>query len=70
MGSAARMFKKVLIDRDMTQADLAQVLGLSFNTVRNTLYKDNMKFDTMVKWADVLGCDVVLIDRDTGEIYR
>ena len=31
---------------------------------------DNMKMKSLEEYANALGCDVVLLDRETGEIYR
>lgn len=67
---ASKKLKKVMVDKEITQTRLAEILGKPFNTVRNTLFNDNMRFDTLEEFADALGCDVVLRDRETGEIYR
>lgn len=68
--SMKKQIKKALVSRQMTQIELAEKLGKSFGTVRNTLCNDNMRISTLEEYADALGCDVVLLDRETGEIYR
>lgn len=60
----AMKYKKV------TMAELAERLDKPFFTVRNTLYKGNMKIETLEQYADALGCDVVLIDRKTRKQFR
>lgn len=69
MGST-QMLKSVMKRKKITQFTLAELLGKPYNTVRNTLVADNMKMENFKEYADVLGCDVVLFDRETGEIYR
>lgn len=68
--SVKKQIKKALVSRQMTQQELAEKLGKPYGTVRNALSRDNMRASTLEEYADALGCDVVLIDRETGEIYR
>lgn len=67
---ASKKIKKRLIDLGITQLKFAEMLGKPEGTVRNTLVKDNMTISILEEYANALGCDVVLIDRETGEIYR
>ena len=69
MGST-QLLKSVMKRKRITQFVLAEMLGKPYNTVRNTLVADNMKMNSLEEYANALGCDVVLIDRETGEIYR
>ena len=68
--SSTGLLKKAMKQKKVTQIKLAEMLGKPFPTVRNTLVFDNMKMNTLEEYADALGCDVVLLDRETGEIYR
>ena len=56
--------------KHITLAEFAERSGKTFNTLRNMLYKSNINTTSLEELADALGCDVVLIDRETGEIYR
>lgn len=67
---AAKKLKMILVDREMTQADLAKKTGRAPQTLRNMLSRDNMSFDTVAMFADVLECDVVFRDRRTGKLYE
>ena len=69
MGST-QLLKSVMKRKKITQFALAEILDKPYNTVRNTLVADNMKMKSLEGYADALGCDVVLLDRKTGEIYR
>ena len=67
---ASKKLKMLMVDKEITQKELAEMLGKTLNNVRNTLYKDNFRMETLEAWADALGCDVVLRDRKTGKLYR
>lgn len=67
---ASKKIKKVLIDKDIKQKELAERLGYKGRTsIYNMLAKDNLTFENVERWADAIGCDVVLRDRETGKIY-
>lgn len=68
MGSRIKI-RKALLSKGMTQIQLAEKLGRPVGTVRNNLSNDNLKVTTLEEYADALGCDVVLRDRETGELY-
>lgn len=65
-----KTLKSIMRKKKVTQADLAEGTGKSPNTVRNILARDSISTNTLIAYADILGCDVALIDRETGEIYR
>lgn len=62
--------KKVMRAKKITQTDIAEATGTTLSTVRKAMVKTNINTDTLIAYADALGCDVALIDRETGEIYR
>lgn len=67
---ASKKIKKALIDKGITRKQLAELLGYrGTTTIYNMLARDNMTFENIERWADVIGCDVVLRDRETGRIY-
>lgn len=39
------------------------------NVVYNMLNRDNMTFATVEIMADILGCDIIFKDRETGKEY-
>lgn len=67
---ATGLIKKAMRAKRVRQADIAERTGTSPNTVRLIMAKTNINTDTLISYADALGCDVALIDRETGEIYR
>lgn len=67
---ASKKIKMALLDKGMTQKELSDRLGyVGKNTMYNLLGRDSLSFATVEKWADILGCDVVLRDRVSGKIY-
>lgn len=64
------ILKTAMRAKKIRQADIAEATGTSQSTVRKIMAKTNINTDTLIAYADVLGCDVVLQDRETGEIYR
>ena len=68
--NVSALFKELISAKGMTQKVFAERLGITLNSVRNSLYSDNFQVGTFKLWADALGCDVVLIDRETGEIHN
>lgn len=66
---AATQIKEVLYDKRMKQTDLAVAVGKDKQYIYNALHRDSFSYEMVVQIADVLGCDVVLMDRETGKIY-
>lgn len=67
---ASKKIKMALLDKGMTQKELSDRLGyIGKNTVYNLLGRDSLSFEAVERWADVIGCDVVLRDRASGKIY-
>ena len=65
----AKPLKKAMIDKEIKQKEIADILGVSKQTLYNSLSNDNLTFRRAAAIADILNCDIVLIDRETGKIY-
>jgi len=52
-----------------TYESIAKKLKMPLQSYANRLARDKMSFDYAEKVADALGCDVVFLDRETGEIF-
>ena len=66
--SATTTIKKCLIEKGLKTGALADLLGENKTTFYNKISRDTMKYNDVEKIADVLGCDVVFRDRNTGKI--
>lgn len=61
--------KQICIDRNMTQVQLAEKHGDLYQTFKNKLCRNTMKFSEVEKLMDELDCDIVFVDRKTKKIY-
>lgn len=66
---ASKKLKKLMIEKGVKQADVAQATGKTPATLSNQLYRDNMSFSTVEDICRVLRCEVVFRDVVTGKIY-
>ncbi len=66
---ASNKIKKIMIDRDVKRADLAQATGREASTLSNMLRRDNMTYATVEDILRVMHCKIVFIDEDTGRVY-
>ena len=66
---AAKIIKQGLIERDMSIKTLAENLGIQAQSMSNKLYRDNFNYEEVEKIADILGCDVKVITRDSHKEF-
>ena len=67
---ASKKIKKILIDRDMTQAQLADAIGKDVQQTKNALYRDTFTYSTLEKWLEAIDCEIVFRDKTTGRLYE
>lgn len=65
----AKPLKMAMIDKDIKQSQIADRLGVSRQTLYNSLSNDNLTFNRAAAIAEILNCKIVLIDNETGKIY-
>lgn len=65
----SKKIKQICIDKDMTQKDLAALYGDVYQTFKNKLSRNKMRFSEVERIMDALECDVVFKDRKTGKEY-
>lgn len=66
---ASKHIKRVLFEKDLTAVNLAEKINKPPQSLYNQLNRDTWKFSEVEKIADILGCDLVFVDRVTGEKY-
>ena len=68
---ATKHIKMALLDKDKSIKDLADMRGgdSPVQTLYNQFNRDTWKFSDVEKIADLLGCDLLLVDRVTGKTY-
>lgn len=52
------LVKKMLIDKGISQKELARKCGIADNNLSNILKRSNVNTDTMYKLAEALDCDL------------
>lgn len=68
--SATKQIKKVMIDKNIKSGTLAELFGQKeTQTFYNRLSRDTWKYSDVEKIADLLGCDLLFVDRETGKTY-
>lgn len=81
---AVKHIKMAMLDKGMIIKDLAELYvntpkiladGTkkerkgSLQPVYNMMARDNLTFDTAEQFAELLGCEIVFRDKETGKIY-
>lgn len=66
---ATKHIKRILFEKDLKTADLANQIGKPLQTLYNQMTRDTWKYSEVEKIADQLGCDIVFLDRDTKKMY-
>lgn len=67
--SATKTIKKIMLDKDITVKFLAEKLNITPQVLSNKLYRDTFSYNDYVAIANILGCDVKTISRDTNVEY-
>lgn len=66
---ASKHLKAAMKDKKIKVAELSEMTGKPMQTIYNAMHRDNMYFDLAEMYAEAIGCEVVLRDKDTGKIY-
>lgn len=66
MGAKVRI-KAMLKSNGKNYMYLAEMLGLTYQTTRDKMARDTLKYNDVEFIADKLGYDIVFRDRKTGE---
>lgn len=61
--------KQICVDRGITQKKLAEIHGDIYQTFKNKLGRNTMKYAEVEKLMDELGCDIVFVDRNSKKVY-
>lgn len=66
---ATKHIKRALFEKDITAAALADIIKKPKQSFYNQLGRDTWKFSEVERIADILNCDIVFVDRATGDKY-
>lgn len=65
-----KTLRKMMIDKDVKQIDIADSIGLKKQNFSDQLRRDNFRINDIIKIADTIGYETRLqfIDKDSGKI--
>lgn len=64
------LIRSVMARKNVKLGEMADDLGYKRQSLANLIQYNKMSLERFSEMADYLGCDVVLIDRDTRDIFR
>lgn len=67
--SASKVIKQIMVERDISVKNLAEMLGVKSQILSNKLYRDTFTYNDYVKIADMLGCTVQTVTKDSGKVF-
>ena len=67
--SASKQIKQAMLEKNIKVSDLAEKIGMKPQPLSTKLYRDTMSYSDVEKIADALGCDVRIVDRETGKTF-
>ena len=68
--AGAKIIKQLLLERNMTVKDFSEMYGITYQSMRNKLFRDAFSFEEMLKIAELLNCDIEVITRDTKKSFK
>lgn len=66
---AKKHIKMAMEDKEIKPGKVAELIEMPAQSFYNKINRDSMSFLDVEKIANVLNCDVVLVDRETGRRY-
>ena len=66
---ALQIIQVVMLEKNIKISDLAEKINMKPQPLSNKLYRDTMSYSDVEKIADALGCDVKIVDRETGKTF-
>lgn len=66
---ATKQIKQVMIEKNIKVNELAEKIGMKPQPLSTKLYRDTMSYSDVEQIADALGCDVKIVDRETGKEF-
>lgn len=66
---ATKHLKMAMIDKNISQVEFAERADMPVQSLYNMLNRNKMKFKQVEAFAEAIGCEVVLRDKETGKIY-
>ena len=66
---AKKVFNQVMLERNMTFDEMAVILEMNTQSLRNKISRNNYSLNDFIKMMDILECDVQVVTRDSKKIF-
>ena len=70
MADGKSTIRSVMAKKNIKLGKLAETLGDNRHTLSNTIQYNKMTLNKFADIANALGCDIILVDRETGETFK
>lgn len=70
MTMGSKVIKQLMIEKDVSIKQLAEMLGIKPQSVSNKLYRDNYTLEEFINITNLLGADVVIVSRSNGSTFK
>lgn len=64
-----KVVKQIMIERNMTYKELAQIMDEDWRVLSNKLYRGNYTLKYFIEILNALDCDLQVVTRDTKKIF-
>lgn len=68
--AASTIIRQLLIEREISIKDFSEMYGMPYQSMRNKLSRNTFTFKEMLDVAELLGCDIEFITRDTKKSFK
>lgn len=69
MSNIKNSIRRARKGKEMTLEELSVLCCENYQVLANKICRDNMTISNVEKIANAMNCDVVFLDRETGEVY-
>lgn len=66
---ASKIIKQILIEKGLRNSDLAELLGIQPQAVRNKLYRNSYTLKEFAKIMELLDCEIIIQTKD-GKVFK
>lgn len=67
--AGAKVVRQLLIEFEVSGKELAEMLGMSAQSLSNKMSRDSFTYDEMAKIAEILNCKLLIRTKEGKEFY-
>lgn len=65
-----KVIKQIMLERNMTYKELAQIMDEDWRVLSNKLYRGNYTLKYFIEILNALDCDLQVVTRDTNKTFN